>query len=72
MKNSNSFNSESLKKCPYESQVYTTNNIDLIYVKSYKGDWGHWDDKVENAHLDNSCQDQTTNESITDTGAENI
>ncbi|KQO32147.1 hypothetical protein ASF10_21470 [Flavobacterium sp. Leaf82] len=66
MKNSNSFNSDSLKKCPYESQVYKANNIDLIYVKSYKGDWGHWDDKCESAHLDKSSYEQTDNESITD------
>lgn len=22
-------------------------NDELIFLRSYKGDWGHWDDKIE-------------------------
>lgn len=70
MKNTNGFTSDNLKKCPYQSKVYATDNIDLIYVKSYKGDWGHWDDKLENSHLDQNCLEPTENDGVSPT--ENI
>ncbi|WP_456312361.1 hypothetical protein [Pseudomonas shirazensis] len=47
MENSNGYTKQELQKCPYQSQVYGTNNIDLNYRKAYKGDWGHWDDAPE-------------------------
>ncbi|WP_428232590.1 hypothetical protein [Flavobacterium sp.] len=66
MKNSNNFQSENLKKCPYQCKVYATDNIDLIYVKSYRGDWGHWDDKPDHSYQDQSCIEKTVSESTGD------
>jgi len=55
MENSNGYTKQELQKCPYQSQVYGTNNIDLNYRKAYKGDWGHWDDLPENVNNDLIC-----------------
>ncbi|AWK05697.1 hypothetical protein HYN56_16195 [Flavobacterium crocinum] len=29
------------------TRVHKGENDELIFVKSYQGDWGHWDDKIE-------------------------
>jgi hypothetical protein len=47
MKNSSNHISENEKQCLH-SQICSVNNDDLIYRKSYKGDWGDWDDLPEN------------------------
>ncbi len=44
MKNSSSQISEKFQKCHYQSIVYGADKCDLIHRKSYKGDWGHWDE----------------------------
>lgn len=57
MENSNRSKSGNLYKCPYQSQVYGTDNSDLIYRKGYTGDWGHWDDQPDNVAADPfSCE----------------
>lgn len=48
MDNANCSKNGNLYKCPYQSQVYGTDNSDLIYRKGYTGDWGHWDDQPDN------------------------
>jgi len=27
-------------------------NDELVFTRSYRGDWGHWDDKIETAQSD--------------------
>lgn len=29
------------------TKVQSGYNNELIFTKSYQGDWGHWDDKIE-------------------------
>ena len=49
MKSSYRYNSGNLYKCPFQSKVYGSDNSDLIYRKSYQGDWGDWDDEPLNS-----------------------
>jgi|GEM_PF-4054563 len=59
MKNSNNKTSQikqetkGLKKCPYQILIYGEHNCDVIYTRSYKGDWGDWDEITENDHKKN-------------------
>lgn len=59
MENSNDQKADKLQKCPYQTKVYGTDNIDLNYRKAYKGDWGHWDEQPENADQDKNCEKKT-------------
>ncbi|MFD2940107.1 hypothetical protein ACFS3A_08665 [Flavobacterium notoginsengisoli] len=27
--------------------VHNGDNNELVFIRSYRGDWGHWDDKIE-------------------------
>ena len=44
MEKSNRYNSNGFEYDSLHSQICLADNIDFIYRKSYKGDWGHWDD----------------------------
>ena len=52
MKNSNDQATQKLEKCPYQVLAYGENNCDVVYRTSYRGDWGHWDEPVENIPCD--------------------
>lgn len=47
MKNVSNQTTEKIEKCPYQVLAYGENNCDIIYRSSYSGDWGHWDEPVE-------------------------
>ena len=66
MEKSNLNNSGNLNKCPYQSMVYGKDNCDLIYRKSYNGDWGHWDDLPEDAILTNCSEANEIENSVAD------
>lgn len=44
MKNRITYERGEPQKDSFHSQICTSNDSDLIYRKSYNGDWGHWDD----------------------------
>jgi hypothetical protein len=44
MENPNTYNSTAYSTDSLHSQICLADNIDFIYRKAYKGDWGHWDD----------------------------
>ncbi|MBZ4041052.1 MULTISPECIES: hypothetical protein [Flavobacterium] len=44
MENSNTYNSTAYSTESLHSQICLADNIDFIYRKAYRGDWGHWDD----------------------------
>lgn len=46
MKTSN-INNDDFDRCPFHSDINAGNDIDLVYKKTYCGDWGHWDDLPE-------------------------
>lgn len=37
----------SKRKFVCTTSVCTGDNNELIFRRSYQGDWGHWDDKIE-------------------------
>lgn len=47
MENSNTYNSTAYSTDSLHSQICLADNIDFIYRKAYRGDWGHWDDLPE-------------------------
>ncbi|MGO4771270.1 hypothetical protein ACEN2I_06375 [Flavobacterium sp. W22_SRS_FK3] len=49
MENLKKNKSDDLQSDSLHSQICLADNIDFIYRKSYKGDWGHWDDLPDNA-----------------------
>ena len=74
MKNSNTFNSENFEKGCIHSQICSAGNDELVYRKSYKGDWGDWDEtpvssnnffemtESENSVVSDSIETAVTNE----------
>lgn len=47
--------------CTTRTRVYTGENNELIFRKTYVGDWGDWDEKSDNAFKDqNHYLDQNT------------
>ncbi|WP_417941158.1 hypothetical protein [Flavobacterium sp. RS13.1] len=44
MENSNKFDTNTYSTESLHSQICLADNIDFIYRKAYRGDWGHWDD----------------------------
>lgn len=54
MENLISYEREHLQKDSFHSQICATNDNELIYRKSYNGDWGHWDDLPEIVITDES------------------
>lgn len=62
MEKSDHTNSGNFYKCPYQTQVYGTDKCELIYRKSYQGDWGDWDDVPETNIQDENEDDQVENE----------
>jgi len=55
MENSNTYNSTSYSTDSLHSQICLADNIDFIYRKAYRGDWGHWDDLPDNATTTLDC-----------------
>lgn len=49
MKNLKDQITEKLEKCPYQVLAYGETNCDVIYRTSYKGDWGDWDEPIQNS-----------------------
>ena len=39
--------SQKIQKCPYQVMAYGENNCDVAYRTAYKGNWGHWDEPIE-------------------------
>jgi hypothetical protein len=31
----------------FHSTIYISNNVDFVYRKAYKGDWGDWDEQLD-------------------------
>ncbi|MNG06187.1 hypothetical protein D3C85_175150 [compost metagenome] len=52
MKNSNNQITGKFEKCPYQVLAYGENNCDVIYRTPYKGDWGDWDEPVQETQPD--------------------
>ncbi|MCP2029701.1 hypothetical protein L1276_004895 [Flavobacterium sp. HSC-32F16] len=69
MKNSKTNRNENYS-CPLsKSRLYTGENNELICVKTYKGDWGDWDEKPANSNFDCS---QDSNEISENTSSEEV
>jgi len=61
MENSNTYNSHVYHTDSLHSQICLADNIDFIYRKAYKGDWGHWDDLPDNSTLNCPGTDESEN-----------
>lgn len=46
-------------KC-FHSSIHTSDNVEFIYTKAYKGDWGDWDDQPETIIADSAEYDEET------------
>lgn len=49
------------------TRIYSGDNDELICIKTYKGDWGDWDEKPEHSNFDctenqNDVSENNTNE----------
>lgn len=62
MENSNRNNSGNFYKCPYQTKVYGTEKCELIYRKSYQGDWGDWDELPQTSVKEENDNEQRENE----------
>ncbi|MCP2025278.1 hypothetical protein L1276_000418 [Flavobacterium sp. HSC-32F16] len=40
------------------TRMYTGENNELVCIKVYKGDWGHWDEKPETQRQENNDTNQ--------------
>ncbi|KFF05061.1 hypothetical protein [Flavobacterium reichenbachii] len=55
------------------TSIYTSENNDLIYIKSYRGDWGDWDEKPANiAKIDSKQFEHTAKTVSTEKAAPNF
>jgi hypothetical protein len=62
MENSNKNNSVDFQADSLHSQICLVDNIDFIYRKAYKGDWGHWDDLPDTLPSNANCGESSVNE----------
>jgi hypothetical protein len=60
MENSNTYNSTAYSTDSLHSQICLADNIDFIYRKAYRGDWGHWDDLPDNTTSALNCPENNT------------
>lgn len=66
MKNLNNSNIEDFQKGSIHSEICSVNDNDFIYRKSYKGDWGDWDDLPEPVETNMICSEEESETSIID------
>ncbi|WP_163397549.1 hypothetical protein [Flavobacterium fluviatile] len=58
MENSNTYNNAAYSTDSLHSQICLADNIDFIYRKAYRGDWGHWDDLPDNTTTTLDCPEK--------------
>lgn len=58
MENVNNTTRENYGQC-FHSTIYISDNVDFVYRKAYKGDWGDWDEQPDNTTPDPKHYDQS-------------
>ncbi|PBJ15964.1 hypothetical protein BSF42_03680 [Flavobacterium sp. ACN6] len=55
-------NTRKEEKSPCSTILFVGENDELIFLRSYKGDWGHWDDKIETPPVPDSDPNENTHQ----------
>ena len=64
MKNVNKCTIEDFQYGSIHSEICSVSDNDFVYRKSYKGDWGHWDDMPETTATNLNCSEEESENSI--------
>ncbi|GGF05928.1 hypothetical protein [Flavobacterium limi] len=72
MENSNTYNSTAYSTDSLHSQICLADNIDFIYRKAYRGDWGHWDDLPDTTTSTSTLECPAKNSEISSIGLRRV